>query len=177
MRQEAERHDIRRFLGPRAVTSVNLAGPRLVELARTIPQVLTLGRGDPDLPTPPHVLAAAEEAIRTGRTGYTPLRGLEILRQAIAAKLERENGLKVDPELEVLVTTGSQEAVMATALTMLSPGDEWILPDPYYFSYVRAVEYAGGRVVRVPTLGENRFEPDPGLIERSISEQTKAIAL
>lgn len=172
-----ERHGFGRFLGPRATTSVNIAGPRLVELARTLPHVLTLGRGDPDLPTPPHVLAAAEEAPRAGRTGYTPLRGLEKLRHAIAAKLRRENGLNVDPEREVLVTTGSQEAVMVTALTMLGPGDEWILPDPYYFSYVRAVEYAGGRVVRVPTFAQDGFEPDPDRLERSISERTKAIVL
>lgn len=166
-----------RFLGPRTASHVSIAGPQLVELARTLTGVLTLGRGDPDLPTPPHVVAAAEHALRAGLTGYSPLRGLESLRQAIATKLERENGLKVDPDRHLLVTTGTQEAVMTTALTMLGPGDEWIMPDPYYFSYVRAVEYAGGRVVPVPTHVRNSFEPDPEEIERSITPRTKAIVL
>ncbi len=165
-----------RFLGPRAAFG-EAGAPRLLEVVRTIPDVVALGRGDPDLPTPPHIVAAAEQALRAGHTHYTPLRGLAPLLQAVARKLEQENGLHCDPEREIMVTTGTQEAVAVAAFTLLGPGDEWLMPDPYYFSYELAVGYAGGRVVSVPTFLRNDFQPDPDEIERRITARTKAIIL
>lgn len=153
------------------------AGRQLVEIARGIPDVVALARGDPDLPTPAHVIAAAKAAMDAGHTRYTPLRGLDALREAIAEKLERENSIKVDPEGGVLITTGTQEAVAALALTLLDPGDEILLPDPYYGSYVQAVQYAGGRVVTVPTRAAERFQPDASEIARRITSRTKALVL
>lgn len=165
------------LLGFRATSFPSGARGELLELARSLPDVVALGRGDPDLPTPPHVVAAAEDALRAGRTNYSPLRGLDELRAAVARKLARDNGLKVDPDREVLITTGTQEAVMVTALTMLGADDEWIMPDPFYFSYARAVWYAGGQVVTVPTSPQNGYQPDPSEIERRINSRTKAIVL
>ncbi len=165
-----------RLLGPRA--SIGKAGaPHLMQLAGAMKDVVALGRGDPDLPTPPHIVAAAEQALRAGHTHYTPLRGLPGLLEAIAAKLERDNGLQMDPSRQIMVTTGAQEAVAVAALTLLGPGDEWIMPDPYYFSYALAVKYAGGQVVPVPTRIDQDFQPDPEEIERRITPRTKAIVL
>ena len=98
---------VRRLLGPRAGFG-EAGAPQLMELARSLPDVVALGRGDPDLPTPAHVVSAAEAALRAGHTHYTPLPGLKNLRDAIATKLLRENGLRLDPEREVMVTTGTQ---------------------------------------------------------------------
>ncbi len=172
----AETGIVRRLLGPRA--SFGEAGaPRLMELARSLPDVVALGRGDPDFPTPPHIVSAAEQALRAGHTHYTPLPGLGSLRAAIAAKLFQENGLRLDPEREIMVTTGTQEAVAVAALTLLGPGDEWLMPDPYYFSYELAVQYAGGHVVSIPTFARDNFQPDPDEIERRITPRTKALVL
>jgi len=164
------------LLGPRAGFG-EAGAPRLLELARTIPDTIALGRGDPDLPTPPHVIAAAEDALRAGHTHYTALRGIPALLQAIAEKLRGENGLAFDPEREIMVTTGTQEAVAVAALTLLGPGDEWLIPDPYYFSYELAVHYAGGRVVSLPTFARDDFQPNPDEIEQRITPRTKAIVL
>jgi len=166
----------RRLLGPRAALG-EAGAPRLMELARKLSDVVALGRGDPDLPTPQHIISAAELALRAGHTHYTPLRGLASLREAIAAKLLQENGLRYDPEREIMVTTGTQEAVAVAALTLLGPGDEWLMPDPYYFSYELAVQYAGGRVIFIPTFAREDFQPDPDEIESRITPRTKAIIL
>src|SRR5205809_2158471 len=127
------------FVSVRAAAGGPDIGSRLIERARQLPDVIALGRGDPDLATPTHIVAAAKQAMDAGQTHYTAHRGLERLRVAVAAKLMRDNGLHVDPDDEVLITTGSQEAMVVAALCLLNPGDEIILPDPYYFSYEHAI--------------------------------------
>src|SRR5579859_465750 len=114
----------------RAVPSAG--GSRLLEMFQQRPGAIAFGRGDPDLPAPPHVLAAAQEAIAKGLTRYTPVRGLPDLRRAIADKLRRDNGIEANPDTDILVTTGTQEAVFLTFYALLDPGDELLLPDPYY---------------------------------------------
>ena len=146
-------------------------------MRRDIPDVVSLGRGDPDLPTAPHVVEAAVRALRAGHTHYTPRRGLDELREAIASKLRTENAVAVDADREVLITTGTQEAVMVLALALLDPGDEMIMPDPYYFAYEDAIRYAGGRLVTVPTTRSGNFEPDPDDIAAAITARTKALVL
>jgi aminotransferase len=165
------------FVSVRAIESGPDTGSRLIERARQLPDVIALGRGDPDLATPTHIVAAAKRAMDSGQTHYTAHRGLESLRVAVAAKLERDNGLHVDPDDEVLITTGAQEAMVVTALCLLNPGDEIILPDPYYFSYEHAIRYAGGKLVTVPTSAAGGFAPDPDDIDRAITARTKAIVL
>lgn len=177
-RETAREHDIfDRFLSLRASDSDLGVGNRLIEMSRHVPDVVALGRGDPDLPTPPHIVEAGQQALRAGHTHYTPLRGLDSLREAIAEKLQRENGIVVDPEEEVLITTGTQEAVVIAALALVDPDDEIIMPDPYYFSYEYAIQYAGGQVVTVPTRLATHFEPDPDDVAKAITSRTKAIVL
>jgi aminotransferase len=162
-------------LGRRAkVDDLGLAS-WIVDRSRHLPDVINLGRGDPDLPTPAHILEAATQAMEAGHTHYTPPRGLDSLREAIAEKLETENGLVVDPDDEVLVTTGTQEAVAVTMFALLDSGDEVILPDPYYSAYEYAIRYAGGTPVTVPTAAATAFTPDPDQIAKAITTRTKAI--
>src|SRR3954452_14357922 len=167
---------VQRAISARVNSTLPPTGSKLIEMARTIPDVVALGRGDPDLPTPPHVVEAAKQAMDAGHTHYTPLRGLDSLREAIASKLTGENGVVTDPD-EVLISTGTQEAMFVLALALLDPGDEIILPDPYYFSYELAIRYVGGRAIPVPTLARNNFEPDPDDIARCITPRTKALVL
>ncbi len=150
-------------------------GNVLLEMFQRRPGAIALGRGDPDLPAPPHVLAAAHEAIAKGLTRYTPVRGLLDLRQAIAEKLRRENGIVADPQTDVLVTTGTQEAVFLTFYALLDPGDEVLLPDPYYNAYAPMIGYAGGVLVPVPTRPERGFRLDPDEVERRITPRTRAV--
>jgi aminotransferase len=149
----------------------------LFELAGRKPNAISLGLGDPDLPTPAHIVTAARQAIDEGRSGPAPATGLPELREAIARKLARDNGISVDPETEVLVTTGGQEALFLLVQSLIEPGDEVLLPDPRYTSYDNAIELAGGKMVLVPTDEAHNFELDPDEVERRITDRTKLLLL
>ncbi|CAA9272691.1 MAG: Aspartate aminotransferase, partial [uncultured Chloroflexia bacterium] len=149
----------------------------LMELAAQIPDAIALGRGDPDLDTPAHVIAAAEAAIRDGRTDIpAPVAGLPELREAIAAKLRRDNGIGVEAD-GVLVTSGGQEALYLLIQALLDPDDEILVPDPRYTSYDEAIAQAGGTMVLVPTMPEDGFDLNPEVVERAITPRTKALLL
>ena len=147
------------------------------QLSIPTPGMLTLAGGTPDFPTPPHIVEAGAKALRDGYTTYTPWRGIAPLRQAIANKLATENHITVDPDQEILVTAGSQAAMLAVILATVDPGDEVIVPIPYYDEYRRDVMLAGGTVVPVITTVEDDFEVKPEAIEAAITEKTKAIIL
>ena len=150
----------------------------LIELAQHLPDVISLGLGDPDFATPPHIVAAAKEAMADGRCDhYTHPAGLIELRRAIAAKLARNNGIIADPETEITVTTGGQEGLYAIVQALLNPGDEILVPDPRYSSYDAAIGRAGGVIVPVPTRQEDDFDLRPEEVARRITPHTKAILL
>ncbi len=149
----------------------------LMEMARGIPDVIELGRGDPDLATPDHIIAAAKEAIDRGVEEISDPAGLPELRQAIAEKLLRDNGVPVDPKHGVVVTSGGQEALFLIVQTILRPGDEIIVPDPRYTSYDVAIKMAGGVLVSVPTHQGDGFDVDPDEVARRITPRTRAILL
>lgn len=149
----------------------------LMDLARDIPDVIALGRGDPDLATPASIIAAAKEAIDRGVQEVSDPAGLPELRAAIADKLARENGVLVDPADGVVVTTGGQEALFLLIQTCLKPGDEILVPDPRYTSYDVAIQMAGGVMVSVPTHERDGFDLDPDEVGRRITPHTRAILL
>lgn len=149
----------------------------LMDMLRRHPNGIGLGRGDPDLPTPPHIVAAGQDALARGMTKYTPLRGIPELRRAVAEKLRRDNAIEVDPETEVVITTGTQEAVFVALCALLNPGDEILLADPYYNSYATMVHYLGAVLVGVPTSPADGFQIDPAEFEKRITPRTKAIVL
>ncbi|MEL7234169.1 MAG: aminotransferase class I/II-fold pyridoxal phosphate-dependent enzyme, partial [Chloroflexota bacterium] len=147
----------------------------LMEMA-TGPDVIALGRGDPDLPTPSHIIEAAQQAVRDGNTGPTPVAGMPALREAIAAKLRDENGLPVVTE-NIIVTTGGQEALYLLMQVLLNPGDEVLVPDPRYTSYDQAIAAAGGSMVMVPTDHEDAFNLLPEAVEAAITPNSKALLI
>jgi aminotransferase len=151
---------------------------KLMEMAAGLEGVIPLGRGDPDLTTPAHIVRAAKDAIRRGAAQeMPPPEGLFELRQAIAAKLLRDNDIAVDPHSEVLVATGGQEALFLIVQALVNPGDEILMPDPRYTSYDGAIQLAGGKVVPVPTYQEDDFDLRPEEVEARLTAKSKVLLL
>ena len=149
----------------------------LMELAGQIPDAITLGRGDPDLDTPAHVIAAARAAILDGRADLPlPVAGLLPLREAVAENLRRQNGVPVQRE-DILITDGGQEALYLLMQALLDPGDEILVPDPRYTSYDEAIHQAGAKMVLVPTYPEDNFDLRAAEVEAAITPKTKAILI
>jgi aminotransferase len=160
---------------PGGTNTVNIF--ELMDRARARKDVISMGLGDPDLATPSHIVAAGKEAIRLNRTGLAPVKGLPELRRAISRKLAKENGIEADPESEVLITTGGQEALFLVMQALVEPGDEVLMPDPRYTSYDESVELAGGRIVLVPTRQEDAFDLDPDEVEKRLTPASKVLLL
>lgn len=147
-----------------------------MKMAEGRTDLVRLGRGDPDLPTPPHIVEAARAALLNGETHYTHWQGRPDLRQAICDKYARERKLSYDPG-QVLVTAGAQEALYVTFQTLLDPGDEVLLADPHYTVYSLAIRLAGGTPVLVPSRAEDDFVVRPEEVERRITGRTKAMVI
>jgi aminotransferase len=132
----------------------------LAELAERLPDVISLGRGDPDLHTPHSIVEAAVREL-----GHplepSPVKGLRRLRVALADRYRQEKGLDFDPDSEILVTNGAQEALFLAMLALVDPGDRILVPDPRYSSYDQAIEAAGGSIHEIPTRLEHHFRLDP----------------
>ena len=137
--------------------------------------VIGFGAGEPNFPTPDYVVEAAVAACRDPRNyKYTPTPGLPELRRAIADKTLRDSGYEVEPD-QVVVTNGGKQAVYSTFQVLLNPGDEVIIPTPYWTSYPEAVKLADGVPVTVFAGGDRGFEPDLDALEAARTERTKAI--
>jgi aspartate/methionine/tyrosine aminotransferase len=138
--------------------------------------VVDLGYGEPNFMTPAHIREAGKRAIDEGYTHYVlPVEGLTPLREAIAKKVYRDNGMDVDPSTQVLVTAGVQEAINVVLLTLINPGDEVILPQPYYYADPLGVLLAGGVPVYTELREERDFRIDPADVKEKITDRTKAI--
>ncbi len=146
------------------------------ELSRTGVDVVAMTAGEPDFQPPEHVLAAAREAIAKGLTKYTPSEGTLEMREAVCGKFKRENGLSYTPD-QVIVSTGGKQVLYNAFMAVLNPGDEVILPAPYWVSYPAQVQLAGGVTVPVPTKAEEDFVPDPEAVRAAITPRTKVILL
>ena len=150
---------------------------KLLELTAKLDDVVLMGRGDPDLATPQHIIDAGKKALDHGATHYTHVRGTIELRRAIAEKLKRDNHLDYNPENEILVTCGAEEAVYLAMFAILNEGDEVLVPQPRYTSYDEAIMMVGGKPVMVPCDPEDDFLFKPEKIRQYITPRTKAISL
>ncbi len=147
----------------------------LLDLAQGVSNLIKLGRGDPDLDTPEVIVEAGVNALRNGCTHYTHWAGLAELREGIAGKLFADNELTYDPETEIVVTTGGQEAMNVIFQGLLNEGDEVLIADPLYTSYESVVRLAGGHLVYVPTCQAEDFALQPDAIGERITDRTKAL--
>ena len=150
---------------------------KLIGEARGYDDVIVMGRGDPDFDTPPHIVAAAKEAMIHHHAEYTPPAGLPALREAIAERVKRVNNIDVDPATEVVVTNGGQEALFLMVLATVGPGDEMIVPEPNYNTYADSLDFAGAAKVEVQTWPQEDFRADPALVRAAVTERTRALLL
>ena len=148
----------------------------MFDRANKMTGVISLGIGEPDMPTPELVCAAGKEALDRGVTHYTPNAGTPSLRQAIAEKSYlRELGY--DPSTEIIITNGGMGALSLLFLVLLNRGDEILIQDPQWLNYVAQVSYCDGTAVRVPTDLAHNFEMQPETIEALITPRTKALMI
>ena len=134
--------------------------------------VIALAAGEPDFETPDNIKEAAIKAIRDGQTRYTAVDGIPELKAAIVAKFKRENGLDYKPS-QITVGTGGKQVLFNALVATLDPGDEVVIPAPYWVSYPDIVQFAGGTPVAIETKLEDNFKLKPEALEAAITPKTK----
>ena len=138
--------------------------------------IINMSVGEPDFNTPAHIKAAAKQAIDENYSRYSPVAGYLSLREAISAKLQRENGLDYAPSA-ISVSNGAKQSVCNTLMALVNPGDEVIIPAPYWVSYPEMVKLAGGTPVIVSAPIEQDFKITPAQLEAAITPATRALIL
>lgn len=169
--------DYGRLLSP-VVQEVRPSGIRkFFDIANTMKDVISLGVGEPDFPTPWEIRKAGILSLEAGRTRYTANRGLEQLREEISRWMARKYALEYDPASEILVTVGGSEAIDGTIRAVVCQGDEVIIPQPSYVCYEPLVRMAGGVPVILETTAEHDFKVTPEMLRGALSDRTKLLIL
>ena len=154
------------------VSEILQIGARAAELKRQGREVIVLGAGEPDFDTPDAIKQAAVDAIRAGETKYTALGGIPALKQAIRAKFARDHDLDYGLD-EIIVSTGAKQVLYNAFMASLEPGDEVIVPTPYWTSYVDIIALAGGKPVLVPCGAETGFRMTPEQLQQALTPRTR----
>lgn len=136
--------------------------------------VINFGVGEPDFPTPAHIVGAGIEALEKGKTKYTPSSGLPELRRAICEKFERDNGLEYEPS-QVIVSNGAKHSIFNACYALIDEGDEVIIPAPYWLTYPEVVKTLGGVPVYVEASKKNGLKITPEQLEAAITPKTKLL--
>ncbi len=163
-------------LGAIAPSATLAVSNRAKELKAAGEPVIGFGAGEPDFPTPDYIVQAAVAAVNEpAMHKYTANKGLPELRRAIAEKTLRDSGVEVDPETNILVTNGGKQAVFQSFAAVIDPGDEVLLPAPYWTTYPEAITLAGGIPVEVFASAEQEYKVTVEQLEAARTERTKAL--
>ena len=169
--------DYQKLLSP-TVVGIKPSGIRkFFDIAGTMEDVISLGVGEPDFPTPWEIRKAGILSLESGKTRYTSNRGLETLREEIGRYVKRKYGVTYDAKSEILVTVGGSEAIDACIRAIASPGDEIIIPQPSYVCYEPITALCGCKPVIIETRAENSFKMTPEELRAAITPRTKALIL
>lgn len=160
-------------IAPSLTVEIDTLAKRLISEGKDI---VSLGAGEPDKDTPEDVREAGKAAIDEGKTRYTSPQGILEVRRAVAKKLEAQNGLSYAPE-EIVMTSGAKHAVFNALLAVVNPGDEVIIPEPYWVTYPELVKLLGGTPVIVHTDAEKNFTMTGKDLRAAITPKTKAVIL
>ncbi len=162
---------------PKVITKLPAVGTTIFTVMSQLAAdkgAVNLGQGFPDFNCDPALVAAVTEAMTSGLNQYPPMTGVPVLREAVAAKIKAMYGRSYDPAAEITITAGATQAIITAILAVVRPGDEVIVLEPCYDSYVPNIELAGGKVVRVP-LVPGTFRPDFDKIAAALNANTRAI--
>ena len=161
----------------KTITTIQPSGIRkFFDVVHEMKDAISLGVGEPDFPTPEHVREAAIASIKRGETKYTDNRGTVELRAASAEYLEKF-GLHYDRENEILITMGASEGIDLALRALVDPGDEVLVVEPCYVSYIPCVELCGGIPVSIPLKAENKFRLTKEELEEKITDKTKVLLI
>ena len=149
---------------------------RATELRQQGRDIISLSVGESDFATPPHVIEAAKAALDAGETKYTPVTGTRRLKEAAALHFSRDLGIAADPA-NIIVSAGGKQAIFEAIASLVGPGDEVIVPSPWWVSYPQMVRFAGGRVVPLVTAASHGFCFEPGALEAEIGPATRLLLL
>ena len=150
---------------------------RMFELAKKYDDSINLTLGEPGFTAPDHVIEAGIKGLKDKKTKYTPNAGIKELRDAIAYKLEKENGIKCDPDKNLIVTAGATQALMLAMVTLVNPGDEVIIQGPNWPDYRGQIDMVNAKTVYAKVSEENSFKMTADVIEPLISDKTKLIII
>ncbi|HOA50071.1 MAG TPA: aminotransferase class I/II-fold pyridoxal phosphate-dependent enzyme, partial [Novosphingobium sp.] len=163
-------------LGRIRPSRTNAITDRAFELRAAGRDVISLSVGEPDFATPAHVIAAAKAALDADDTKYTAVSGTQALREAAALHFARDLGIHVPPG-QVIVSAGGKQAIFHALLATLDPGDEVLVPSPWWVSYPEIVRFAGAEVVDLPTTAAGGFRITPDQLEAAITPRTRWLLL
>jgi aspartate/methionine/tyrosine aminotransferase len=167
-------------LDPRLAKRVKLSDgaliTRMLDIANGLDDVIRMGRGDPDLDTPAHIIKAGQEALANGATHYTHPLGIQPLREAIAENIRTYGGADYADD-EIMITPGGQQGMFIIALSLLNPGDEILVPCPGYNPYNQAAEMSDAVVVKIPMSMETNLTLTAEMVEARITPKSKILVL
>ena len=150
---------------------------RMFELAQKYPDAINLTLGEPGFAAPDHIIEAGIKGLKERKTKYTPNAGIKELRDAIAYKLEKENGIKCDPDKNLIVTAGATQALMLAMVTLVNPGDEVIIQGPNWPDYRGQIDMVNAKTVYAKVDEKNDFKMTADVIEPLITDKTKLIII
>lgn len=149
---------------------------KVLRITAEYKDVISLGLGEPDFDTPPHIVEAGIKALQEGYTHYTSNLGIAELREALQKKLKKDNNIHVDTD-EIICTAGAGTAIDLLMRAVINPGDEVLVQDPGYFNYIYIGAFIGAKIVPVHVKEENAFSLDPEDLEEKITEKTKLLII
>lgn len=172
-----DRRSVRQRLSRRVRETPPSGIRRFFDILATMPDVISLGIGEPDFVTPDHIVDAGVASLRDGHTGYTSNSGMIELRQLISDHLAELYNVRYDPEEEVLITVGVSEALHLATLATIDAGDEVVVPQPCFVAYPACVLFASGLPITVPTYVEYDFQVTAEQVEAAVTPRTRALLI
>ena len=149
---------------------------KLLKIAEESKDIISLGPGEPDFTPAPHIIKAAINALKTGHTHYSPIEGRHELLEALAHKVKKVNKINANPE-NIVVTSGSNEAILLSLMSVVDPGEGVLIPDPAYLNYIPTVELLNGNPISLPVIPENDWQLIPELVKKQIKEPKRLRAI
>lgn len=171
------RENIRKLIAERESGLPKTEFEEIMRIAHEDKSVISLGPGEPDFDTPLHIRSAAKKALDKGKTHYAPVRGIHELREEIARKLRKQNGINCDPDSELIVTNGSSEALFIASMVFVEPGDRMLIPNPGYMDYIPLADLMEGTPVSFQLTHENNFEIDVDELRKKIKGKSHVLIL